>query len=331
VFRVGDRLFADTETGIAEQSNNSWRIISKRRSQDSFGHAHVGAIAAYRDRIVAGFFDGGLAELVPALPSRETPLSAIAKADSPMILRSLAGQRSPEVWAVNALLEAGGALHIASLRGAFRFDGSSITAVEGSGAAFSLAQIRGGVAIGYGEGVLLPEGKLLSAFHGLPGNQATALAAAAGGLLVGTPSGLGFVSDLKVRWRVASGEGKLPHPWVTAILPLQDGVLLGTYGGGLTRRVGSMSDQGEWKPFPETAGLKINTGCLVIAKSNGRIYAGTDGTGLFRLSLDGSRFERLKLSLPSKRITALLERDGLLYIGTDEGLTRWPVEQDIQP
>jgi ligand-binding sensor domain-containing protein len=92
-----------------------------------------------------------------------------------------------------------------------------------------------------------------------------------------------------------------------------------------------MSGQGEWKPFPETAGLKINTGCLVIAKSNGRIYAGTDGTGLFRLSLDGSRFERLTLSLPSQRITALLERDGFLYIGTDEGLTRWPVERDAQP
>ena len=255
----------------------------------------------------------------------------MAKADPPVELRSLTRSKSAEVWAVNALVEAGGALHVASLRGAFRFDGSALTAVEGPGAAFSLAQTQSGVAIGYGEGVLLPEGKLLSAFHGLPVNQATALAAIEKGLLVGTPSGLGFIEDLKVRWRVASGEGKLPHPWITAILPVGGGVLVGTYGGGLTRREGSMSDKGAWTPFPETAGLKINTGCLVIARSNGRIYAGTDGTGLVRLSLDGTRFERLKLSLPSQRITALLERDGLLYIGTDEGLTRWPVEQDVQP
>ena len=92
--------------------------------------------------------------------------------------------------------------------------------MEGSGAAFSLARTGAASRSGIGEGVLLPERKLLSAFHGLPGNQATALAAVEAGLLVGTPSGLGYVESLKVRWRVASGEGRLPHPWVTAILPV---------------------------------------------------------------------------------------------------------------
>lgn len=245
-----------------------------------------------------------------------------------MMLRALPDPAAA-VWAVNGLLDAGGALHVASLRGAFRFEETGIEPVEGPGAAFSLARTSGGVAIGFGEGVLLPERKLLSAFHGLPGNQATALAAVGTGLLVGTPSGLGYIEDLKVRWRVASGEGKLPHPWVTAILPLDDGVLIGTYGGGFTRRVGAMSDPGEWRPFPETQGLKVNTGCLVSA--NGRVYAGTDGAGLYRLSMDGTRFERLKLSLPSPRVTALFEKDGFLYIGTDEGLTRWSVERDVQP
>jgi ligand-binding sensor domain-containing protein len=90
-----------------------------------------------------------------------------------------------------------------------------------------------------------------------------------------------------------------------------------------------MTDKGDWKPFPETEGLKVNTGCLV--EVSGRVYAGTDGAGLFRLSRDGMRFERLKLSLPSQRVTALLEMDGFLYIGTDEGLTRWSFERDVQP
>lgn len=329
VFAVGERLVADTASGLAERVNDSWRVISRRSQQESFGNAHVGALAAHRGRIVVGFFDGGLAELAPA-PSRG-PLSSASRPEGeedPMILRAFDQRGSAAVWAVNGLLEAGGVLHIASLRGAFRFDGSSVTPVEGSGAAFSLASTRGGVAVGFGEGVLLPERKLLSAFHGLPGNQATALASVGEGLLVGTPSGLGYVEGLKVRWRVASGEGRLPHPWVTAILPMEGSVLIGTYGGGLTRRVGGMSDKGEWKPFAETAGLKVNTGCLVSA--GGRVYAGTDGTGLFRLTLDGSRFEPLKLSLPSPRVTALFERDGFLYIGTDEGLTRWPVERDVQ-
>ncbi len=328
VFTAGDRLVADTANGLAERSNEVWRVISRRGQQEGFGNGHVGALAAYGKRIIVGFFDGGLAELVRAPPPGATALAGSAT-DAPMVLRALADPDSSRIWAVNALLDAGGVLHIASLRGAFRFDGSRITALEGSSAAFSLAQTRGGVAIGYGEGVLLPERKLLSAFHGLPGNQATALAAADGGLLVGTPSGLGYVLDRKVRWRVASGEGKLPHPWVTTILPQPGSVLVGTYGGGLARRVGAMSETGDWRPFPETQGLKINTGCLVAA--GGRVYAGTDGTGLFRLSVDGTRFERLKLALPSPRVTALLEWDGFLYIGTDEGLTRWPVERDVQP
>ena len=97
----------------------------------------------------------------------------------------------------------------------------------------------------------------------------------------------------------------------------------------MVRRVGGVTDKGEWKPFPETQDLQVNTGCLVVA--DGRVYAGTDGAGLFRLSRDGTRFERLKLSLPSQRVTALLEMGGFLYIGTDEGLTRWPVERDVQP
>jgi len=333
VFAVGDRLLADTENGLAERSDGAWRVISKRRQQESFGNAHIGALAAYRGRVVAGFFDGGLAELLPepgTSPGVSPGISedgVLGKNADAMILRSLPD--SSAVWAVNGLLDAGGVLHVASLRGAFRFDGSGLALVKGSGAAFSLAVTRGGVAIGYGEGVLLPERRLLSAFHGLPGNQATALAAAETGLLVGTLSGLGYIEGLRVRWRVASGEGKLPHPWVTAILPVEGSVLVGTYGGGLTRRKGGMSDAGDWQPFVETQGLKVNTGCLVAA--GGRIYAGTDGTGLFRLSVDGTRFERLKLSLPSPRVTALFEWGGFLYIGTDEGLTRWPVERDVMP
>jgi hypothetical protein len=323
VFMVGDRLLADTANGLAERVNDAWRVIAPRPQQGSFGQAHVGALAGFRGRLVVGFFDGGLAELVPS------PASPVGgeQSEISLNLRPVTDRSSP-IWAVNALLDAGGALHVASLRGAFRFDGSRVTPLEGTGAAFSLAPTRGGVAIGFGEGVLLPERKLLSAFHGLPGNQATALAPAEAGLLVGTPSGLGYLEGGRVLWRAASGEGKLPHPWVTALLPTKGSVLVGTYGGGVTRRIGAMSDKGEWKPFPETEGLKVNTGCLIEA--NGRVYAGTDGTGLFRLSVDGTRFERLKLTLPSLRITALLERDGYLYIGTDEGLTRWPVDRDEQ-
>ena len=57
----------------------------------------------------------------------------------------------------------------------------------------------------------------------------------------------------------------------------------------------------------------------------GRLYAGTDGRGLYRLSPDGTRFRPLRLQLPSQRITAILPAPDALFLGTDEGLARVPL------
>jgi ligand-binding sensor domain-containing protein len=257
---------------------------------------------------VAGTFDGGL---------------SMAEDGNPARWRAVPGSST---WGVNALLAAGGELFVASLRGAARFDGERLRAIEGPGAAFALAATDEGVAIGYAQGVRLPGATLLSAFHGLPGNQALALASSRE-LFVGTPSGLGALHRRRVSWRVAAGESKLPHPWVTALLE-EDGVLyVGTYGGGVARRVAGeaggpasgLVDRARYFAFPETEGLKINPGCLL--RAGGRLYAGTDGTGLWRSSEDGQRFERLALSLASPRVTALLASEETLQVGTDEGLS----------
>jgi len=170
--------------------------------------------------------------------------------------------------------------------------------------------------------VLLPGERLLSAFNGLPGNQALALAEG-DALFVGTPSGLGAVAGGRVLWRVTAGEGRLPHPWITALAMHGGGLFLGTYGGGVAQRTapaGQPLAVGTFSSFPETANLKVNTGCLLEAA--GRLYLGTDGRGLWRLAADGSRFEPLRVSLPSPRVTALLEGQQALYVGTDEGLAR---------
>jgi ligand-binding sensor domain-containing protein len=223
---------------------------------------------------------------------------------------------------VNALLAAGGDLMVASLRGTARFDGRTLVPVGPDGPSFSLAASRNGVAVGYGQGVLLPGERLLSAFNGLPGNQALALAEG-DALFVGTPSGLGAVAGGRVLWRVTAGEGRLPHPWITALALHDGGLFLGTYGGGVAQRT-TPADQplavGTFTSFPETANLKVNTGCLMEAA--GRLYLGTDGRGLWRLAADGSRFEPLRVRLPSPRVTALLEGPQALYVGTDEGLAR---------
>jgi hypothetical protein len=298
-------LFADTPDGLFRRDQAGWRLAVARPPALPAGSAHLSALSFLGPRIVAGVFGGGLVVAdAKGLAWREVPGSA--------------------AWGVNALLPAGGTMFVASLRGAARFDGERLAAIAGPGAAFSLAATRDGVAIGYAQGVLLPGASLVSAFHGLPGNQATALAAGES-LFVGTPSGLGALDGRRVRWRAAGNEGRLPHPWVQALLVTEKALYVGTYGGGLARRarVRGIADGSALEPFPETEGVKTSAGALVEAE--GRVFAGTEGRGLWRLRADGERFELLALPLPSPRVTALAARAGELWVGTDEGLVHVPL------
>jgi hypothetical protein len=310
VLSAGGFLFADTDAGLFRRTPGGWALAQARPSSLPVGSSHVSALALFRGEVVLGLFDGGL--VVGGTRGGTLAWSPVAATGT---------------WGVNALLPSGGALYVASLRGAARFDGTRLTPLEGDapGAAFALAATGDGIAVGYAQGVLLPGARLLSAFHGLPGNQALALA---GGeqLFVGTPSGLGAIAGGKVAWRVTAGEGRLPHPWITALALHRDGLFVGTYGGGVVRRTPSRaqsSPAGVFQDFPETGGMKINAGCLVEA--GGRLYLGTDGQGLFRLSEDGRRFRALRVALPSSRVTAILALGEHLLVGTDEGLARLPL------
>jgi ligand-binding sensor domain-containing protein len=302
---ASSQVFADTDAGLYRETGSGWVLARPRPMALPPGSAHVSALGLLGSRLVLGAFAGGLALGQPA--GQDWSWSRMPGAPA---------------WAVNAILASGNGMYVASLRGAARFDGQRWTAMAGgaAGPAFALAATRDGIAVGYGQGLLLPGSRFLSAFHGLPGNQALALAGS-DPLFVGTPSGLGAVSGNKVAWRVTAGEGRLPHPWVTALALRGDALYIGTYGGGVARRTAAAgSPKGRFEPFPETDGLKVNTGCLVEA--GGRLFLGTDGQGLFRLSQDGSRFEALRLALPSPRITAILPGPDALYVGTDEGLAR---------
>ncbi len=303
-------LFMDTVAGLYRRSEGRWDLVRPKPSALPDGFHHVGALAIMGSKLAVGCFDGGLAVGDPS--------------DASWKWRVIPGASA---WGVNALLPEGGALFVASLRGAARFDGQRLTPIGDGGAAFSLATTPGGVAIGYGQGVALPEGPFLSAFHGLPGNQALTMAHDEAGLLfIGTPTGLGAIKGGKVLWRVTAGDGRLPNPWVNALTVFHDALFVGTYGGGIARRDAPATDRtakGDFTPFPETAGLKVSEGCLVA--SIGTLFVGTDGQGLYRLSADGARFVPVNAPLPSRHITAILPvQDGLL-VGTDEGLARLPL------
>jgi len=303
VFAVAGVLVADTRDGLRRRDRSGWVEALPRPNSLPWPTAHVGALALLGEALVAGRFDGGLAS---------APVGT-----EQLAWRAVEGSAA---WGVNALLGAGGTLYVASLRGAARYDGQRLQPIDGPGAAFSLASTPEGVAIGYGQGVLLPGERLLSAFHGLPANQATALASGTS-LFVGTPSGLGAIRARRVEWRVVPGEGKLPNPWVTALWNGPDGLYVGTYGGGVARR----DEAGRFVPFVETEGMKVSAGGL--APAGDELFLGTEGRGLFRLSKDRQRFESVAVTLPSPFLTALLAAPGALYVGTDEGVARLPLAE----
>lgn len=314
-----EALFADTLEGLYVREPGGWRRLSSASAALPAKNAHIGALAVHGQRLAVGFFDGGLAWA--DLQALRTPPSA----SSPNTWRAVPGAAA---WGVNALLSSGGALYVASLRGAARVDGERLVPLTGAGAAFSLAATANGVAIGYGQGVHVPGVGLLSAFHGLPGNQALALWSEPGerpSLFVATPSGLGAIQGRRVRFAVGAGEGRLPHPWVTTLAMRAEQLYFGTYGNGLGRRApahpGQREASGHFEAFAETEGLKVNTGCLVF-DGDGRLWAGTDGRGLWRLGADGARFAPVRVPLPSPRVTALALDGGDLWVGTDQGLAR---------
>ena len=275
-------LFADTVDGLERRDPDGWHLALPPRATLPPGPAHVTALARFHGRLFAGLFDR------PASPSLKRRAAASTGSPCPGRRR---GASTPCSWPAASCGSPACAVRL-------RFDGEVLRAVAGPGAAFSLAATREGVAIGFGQGVLLPGATLLSAFHGLPGNQALALVEQ-DALFVGTPSGLGALGGRRVLWRVTGGEGKLPHPWVTALLPQQDGLLVGTWGGGLVRRRAGPApgtprggEDARWEPFVETARLAVSPGAL--AETEGRAWAGTDADGLWRQSADRARFERVR-------------------------------------
>lgn len=299
-------VFVDTEAGLYQRTPSGYRAVSPRPRSTPEGPFHVGALARFDGALAVGLFDGDL------FLGREGP--------DGLALRRFA---DPSVWGVNALLPDGGGLYIASLRGASRLIGERIEALDGPGAAFSLASTKDGVAIGYGQGVRMGDRRLFSAFHGLPGNQALALVSS-DALYVGTPSGLGSLRDHRVVESVAAGDGELPHPWVTALAEAPDGLHVATYGGGVARRAHGRGGASRLTAYPETATFKVNPGCLV--EVDGALFLGTDDRGLYVRRRNGDRFEPVNVVLPSSRVTALLPGANVLTVGTDAGIARLDLE-----
>ncbi len=174
-------------------------------------------------------------------------------------------------------------------------------------------------------GVSFVEGGSVSsiyAFQGLVNNHVNTLAWRGGDLLAGTLGGFSLVRNGLVTASFTTANSGLHQNWITA--SAQDGgdVYLGTYGSGVLK----LTAQGALEQFAALgqadgqARVEINPNALWVTGS--AVYAGTASQGLAMLKKGSERWRFVAAGLPSLNVTAIAGRDGVLYIGTENGLVK---------
>jgi len=157
------------------------------------------------------------------------------------------------------------------------------------------------------------------AFEGLVNNHVYALAdgARGKGLLAGTLGGISLVQGQTVERNLTTANSGLKHNWTTAIVAVDDGWFVGTYGGGVMR----LDAAGDFTAMDNVgAPTEINPNAMLVTARH--VFAGSLGEGLLVYDRGGQRWSRVTAGLPSRNVTALAEHDGELYIGTDNGAVR---------
>ncbi len=174
-------------------------------------------------------------------------------------------------------------------------------------------------------GVSFVEGGSVSsiyAFQGLANNHVNTLAWRDGDLLAGTLGGFSLVRNGLVTASFTTANSGLHQNWITA--SAQDGsdVYLGTYGSGVVKLTaqGALERFGTQSPADGQERIEINPNALWVTPS--AVYAGTSAQGLAIRKKGSERWHFVKAGLPSLNVTAIAGRDGVLYIGTENGLVK---------
>jgi ligand-binding sensor domain-containing protein len=176
-------------------------------------------------------------------------------------------------------------------------------------------------------GVSFVEGAGISsiyAFQGLVNNHVYALASDGARTLAGTLGGLSILDGPVVRASFTTSNSALKQNWITALAQVDKEYFVGTYGAGVLR----LTDKGVWETFDDLRGmLEINANAMVATPQ--AVYAGTLDQGLAAYHIASGRWTFFSAGLPSRNVTAVEARSGVLYIGTDNGLVKVP-ETTIQ-
>jgi ligand-binding sensor domain-containing protein len=157
------------------------------------------------------------------------------------------------------------------------------------------------------------------AFHGLVNNHVYALGVSGDELIAGTLGGLSLLDKGNVAVNYTTATSNLKHNWITAVVPVGEEWMVGTYGAGIL----GLDRTGRFHSFETASGpFEVNPNAMLVTPTY--VLAGTLGKGLYVCDRRSGRWSVIDTGLPSLNVTALAIGNGYIYVGTDNGLVRIP-------
>lgn len=318
---VGESRYALAADGLLKREpDGEWRRVLSGGGA-LLTDRHVSALMAASDgRLWVGYFDRGL-DIVSATGGKVEHVE------------------NEHVFCVNRIVEDAreGAVAVATANGLVLFDRDgrqkqvlgreagliaehvSDVAVYGGGTAGG-GPGSGGMALATPAGITFLDASgahSLYAFQGLGNNHVYALGVRGNELVAGTLGGLSLLSGGAVRTNLNTATSGLKANWITALAEVGGDWLVGTYGEGVMRLMadGSVTPTEATQP-----GVAVNPTAMA---ADGRVVlAGTLSHGLLVGDGTGTRWKTITAGLPSLNVTAVAIHEGVVYVGTENGLVK---------
>jgi ligand-binding sensor domain-containing protein len=308
---VGDARYALATDGLLRREpDGAWRRILGGGGGQLTDRDVSALLVASDGRLWVGYFDRGL-DILSATGGKVEHVE------------------NEHVFCVNRIVEdtRQGAVAVATANGLVIFDRDGREKQVLGREAGLIADHVTDVAL-YGDGMALatPAGitfldrsgaHSIYAFQGLVNNHVYALGANGDKLVAGTLGGLSLLSGGEVRKNLNTATSGLKHNWITALAAVGNEWLVGTYGAGVMR----LTADGNVTPTEATrAGVVVNP--TAMAADGRMVLAGTLGQGLMVGDANGMRWKTVTAGLPSLNVTALAIHNGVVYVGTENGLVK---------
>src|SRR5215472_830858 len=317
LFTSGDSVFALARGGVFRLDPHAfgWKH-ALQPGPGLLSDRNISALAVdANNRVWVGYFDHGL----DIVPTGTAPVKHVEDEHVFCVNRIFVDTRS-------------GVINVATANGLARFDGAGseqqvLTRADGLIAdhVTDIAAYRDGLALATPAGLTFLDSNgasSLYAFNGIVNNHVYALGVLGDHLLAGTLGGISVLDHGSVKSNYTTATSNLKHNWITAVVPVGDEWMVGTYGAGVL----GLDRAGHFHSFEVgSAPFEVNPNAMLVTANY--VLAGSLGRGLYLFDRVSARWSVIEAGLPSANVTALAVGNGYVYIGTDNGLVRIPEQK----